>query len=210
MKKSALNYLLQYLFVSKQAVKHLLYGLFGFLIISCSSSSDLSGEYKNDKESVIFNSDKSVIINFQHRGITAHGNYKIADNKVYIFDNEGKSFGTFVINGHILEAEKGSLLNNLMASSDSELESLSELDTKLLGKWSFKNGPVLEFLRGNKINFYNAVNDKPVSGTWKMSKDGNMSITISENGKTQEMSGTFNGTELQLSANGQEASFQKL
>ena len=94
--------------------------LFCWLLIGCESStglpdkSGLSGEYSNAKESVIFSSDNTVIVKSRY-GTTGHGKFKINDGKVYIFDDEGKSFGVYVINGDNLEIDEGNVLNDSLA-----------------------------------------------------------------------------------------------
>ena len=124
--------------------------LFCWLLIGCESSSGLpdksglSGEYSNAKESVIFSSDNTVIVNTRY-GTTAHGKYKINDGKVYIFDYEGKSFGVFVINGDNLEADGDNLV---LGSLSKDGNSGGKVDDKpsdevvgnpLFGKWKMES-----------------------------------------------------------------------
>ena len=92
--------------------------LFCWFLTGCESSSGLSGEYSNAKESVIFSSDNTVIVKASY-GPTGHGKFKINDGKVYIFDDEGKSFGVYVINGDNLEIDEGNVLNDSLTKGGS-------------------------------------------------------------------------------------------
>lgn len=133
--------------------------LFCWLLIGCESSSGLpdksglSGEYSNAKESVIFSSDNTVIVKSSY-GITGHGKYKINDGKVYIFDDEGKSFGVYVINGDTLEIDEANVLDDSLTkgsnSGDKVVDKPSDeiVGNPLLGKWKMesmqdKNGEIV-------------------------------------------------------------------
>lgn len=138
--------------------------LFCWLLIGCESGSGLpdksglSGEYSNAKESVIFSSDNTVIVKSRY-GTTSHGKFKINEGKVYIFDDEGKSFGIYVINGDNLEIDEGNLLKDSLAKGgDSGDEAVGN---PLLGKWESesmqdKNGEVVLPKEGEKayIEFF--------------------------------------------------------
>ena len=124
--------------------------LFCWLLIGCESGSDLpdksglSGEYSNAKESVIFSSDNTVIVKASY-GPTGHGKFKINDGKVYIFDDEGKSFGVYVINGDTLEIDEANVLDDSLTkvgnSGGKVVDNPSDevVGNPLFGKWKVES-----------------------------------------------------------------------
>ena len=146
--------------------------LFCWLLIGCESGSDLpdksglSGEYSNAKESVIFSSDNTVIVKASY-GPTGHGKFKINDGKVYIFDDEGKSFGVYVINGDNLEIDEGNVLEDSLTKEGNSGGKV--VDNPLLGKWAYesmqdKNGEIVSLKEGENGGYIEFFPSKIVIG----------------------------------------------